>query len=363
MRFPAMALLACLALSVLLPGQLEAVPPEEIDPFEDEITVSLVTLTVRAVDAQGRPILGLGPEDFRVRVGRREVPVAAVDWYGAGSAAPGTPAPELGTERRAEPATEPTGGPGLEGDRVFSPPGKLVVFFVQADLNPTRISGQLRLRPYTAELLDTLDPEDRMAVVSFDSHLHLRQDFTRDREAVYAAIDRGMLYGRSETGPGDGEVALAGSFDPAAAFDAASPERGLEVMAEALEALPGEKVIVYLGWGLGRFGSFGVTMTPAFAPAVRALRRAKASVFVLDVTSADYHSLEVGLEAVAAETGGTYAKTHVLTGLATDFLAQAISGHYVLTLDAEALTLERGEVTVDLQGRKGTVLHRPVRVR
>lgn len=363
MRFPALALLASLALAALLPGQLEAGPPEDsspnrihrVDPFEDEITVSLVTVTVRAVDALGRPILGLGPEDFRVRVGRREVPVAAVDWYGAGSVDPGTPAPEP----TAPPAAEPA-GPSPPATR---PPGKLVVFFVQADLNPTRISGQLRLRPYTAELLDTLDPEDRMAVVSFDSHLHLRQDFTRDREAVYSAIDRGMLYGSSETGPGEGEVALADSFDPAAAFDAASPERGLEVMAEALEALPGEKVVVYLGWGLGRFGSFGVTMTPAFAPAVRALRRAKATVFVLDVTSADYHSLEVGLEAVAAQTGGTYAKTHVLTGLATDFLAQAISGHYVLTIDAEALTEQRGEITVELRGRKGSVLGRPVRVR
>jgi hypothetical protein len=47
----------------------------------------------------------------------------------------------------------------------------MVVFFVQADLNPTRISGQLRLRPHTRGLLDTLPSADRVAVVSYDSHL------------------------------------------------------------------------------------------------------------------------------------------------------------------------------------------------
>src|SRR4029079_2025937 len=84
--------------------------------------------------------------------------------------------------------------------------GQLLVFFVQADLNPTRISGQLRLRPYTRELLDRLAPEDRVAVVSYDSHLKLWLDFTRDRDAVYAALDRAMLW----TEEGEPEPAAGG---------------------------------------------------------------------------------------------------------------------------------------------------------
>ncbi|HEX3127668.1 MAG TPA: hypothetical protein VH394_10080 [Thermoanaerobaculia bacterium] len=329
-------------------------PPSPIDEqFGEEITVSLVSMTVRVVNGRGEPVPDLAPEDFRVRVGGKEVPVLAVDWIGSGDAEPGVPPASLGEEGAAPEAAAPR-----------EAAGKLVVFFVQADLEPSRISGQLRLRPYTEELLETLHPADRMAVVSFDSHLHLRQDFTGDREAVFAGIDRGMLWGDSEMGAGNGEVSLARSFDLQKAMDAASTERGLEVTAEALQALPGEKVVVFLGWGMGTFSSMGVQMKPAFAPAVRALRRARASVFVLDVTSADHHSLEVGLEAVASATGGTYSKTNLLPGLATDFLAKAISGHYIVTIDPATVPEKGGAVEVGLRrGLKGTVLARPVTLR
>src|SRR5690349_3183091 len=225
---------------LLLPGALlllglAQVPPEPPaeDEFREEITVSILTMTVRVVNGRGEPIPDLAPEDFRVRVGRTEVPVVAVDWIGSGDAEPAVPPASLGGEGVAPESAAPR-----------EAAGKLVVFYVQTDLEPSRISGQLRLRPYTEEFLETLHPADRMAVVSFDSHLHLRQDFTGDRAAVFAGIDRGMLWGDSEMGAGSGELSLAPTFDLQKAMDAASPERGLEVTAEALQALPGEKVIV-----------------------------------------------------------------------------------------------------------------------
>ena len=338
----------CLLLLAVLfvPAAAPAQDPKLAEQFGEEITVRLISMTVRAVDGRGRPITGLGPEDFRVKVGKKEVPVVGVDWFSSGEPAPAAPdaAPEAVVESR--------------------PAGKLVVFWVQSDFDPSRVSGQLRLWPYIDEFIATLHPADRMAVISYDSHLHLRQDFTRDLEAVHAAVYRGMLHGDSETGAGSGDVSLLGSFDFQAAQEAASPERALEVTADAFAALPGEKIIVYLGWGLGRMSSFGVHMTPAFYPAVRALRRANIPVFVLDITSADYHSLEVGLEAVAHATGGTYQKTHVLTGLATDFLAQAISGHYVITIDPATVSAKGGPVTVELRDRKkGSVIARPLTLR
>ena len=329
------------------------VPAEEQPPqFEGEIDVSLSTIVVRAVDTWGAPILNLRPEDFRVRAGKREIPVVAVDWVSGEEPAPA--APQETTEAAAEEVTVP----------VPRPAGRLVVFFVQADLNPTRISGQLRLRLHTRELLDGLPPEDRMAVVSYDSHLKLRQDFTRDRDAVYAALDQGMLWGKEPDIAADGPESLAGHFDFAAARLAASPERALEVTAKALEPFPGEKTMIFLGWGLGRFGGGGVAMTPAFAPAVRALAAARTSVFVLDVTSADSHSLEVGLQGVADATGGLYLKTFRLPNLAIRTLSQAISGYYVLTLDPSQLperTGGAGHLEIELRdGKRGTVLYRPV---
>jgi len=328
------------------------VPSEEQPPqFEGEIDVSLSTIVVRTVDTWGAPILNLRPEDFRVRAGKREIPVVAVDWISGEAPAPAAPA-ETSEETQdiAVPAPRPA--------------GRLVVFFVQADLNPTRISGQLRLRLHTRELLDSLRPDDRVAVVSYDSHLKLRQDFTRDRDAVYAALDQGMLWGEEPDIAPDGPESFAGHFDFAAARRAASPERALEVTAKALEPFPGEKTMIFLGWGLGRFGGGGVDMVPAFAPAVRALAAARTAVFVLDVTSADGHSLEVGLQGVADATGGLYLKTFRLPNLAIRTLSQAISGYYVLTLDPSQLPEKAdraGHLEIELRdGRRGTVLARPV---
>ena len=345
---------ACLAIcGLLLSGSARSfsrpqeTPPEQV--FESEIDVSLATMVIRVVDSWGKPILGLQPEDLRVRVGKREVPVTALDWVSADE-------PQIVVPRMDE----------APGELVLQPlplPGRLIVIFVQADLHPTRISGQLRLRRYTRELLGTLHADDRVAVVSFDSHLKLWQDFARDRDAIHESIDQAMLYSPPpEISPREG-VSLARHFDFAAAREAASPERALELMARALEPLPGEKTIIFLGWGLGRFGSSGVRMTPDYRPAVRALGDAHASVFVLDVTSADYHSLEVGLEGVAEATGGLYFKTFRLPELATDILARAISGYYVLTLDRAVLEEEEGKIHIELREKNGTVLTRPVAVR
>ena len=340
----------------IVPAPPDDRPPQEA--FTDEISVSLSTVVVRAVDTWGRPILGLEPKDFRVRAGKQEIPVVAVDWIATGEE---IPAPPPAIPAAPVEAVEPA---GTEVTVPAPPRGRLIVVFVQADLNPTRISGQLRLRPFTRELLDSLSPEDRVAVVSFDSHLKLRQDFSRDRAATHAAIDEGMIFNREGEVPEDGEVSLARGFDFAAARAAASTERGLELTAQALAPLPGEKMMIFLGWGLGRFGGDGVHMSPAYYKAVRALGAAHAPVFVLDVTSADSHSLAAGLEGVAAATGGMYLPTFRLPNLATDVLAKVISGYYILTLDPGQLQDVAGRrVTIELRGKRGDILARPAVVR
>jgi hypothetical protein len=350
--------------------------------FGEEIAVRLVTVVVRVVDGAGDPVLGLTPADLRVRVGRREVPVAAVDWVAAGPAV-GARTGAAAAADDARPPRAPAGSaPGPEAPPAppalpSDSPGRLVVFFVQADNNaPSRVRGHLRTLPFTRELVAALQPADRVAVVSFDSHLKLWLDFTRDHEPVPAAIWQAIHFGGRPPGPpgpdggGPGAAArgsepdaygpsLARHFDFDAALRAASPERALAVTAAALAALPGEKELVFLAWGLGDFSPMGTKMTPAFAPAVQALTAARASVFVLDVTEADSHSLEVGLRGIADATGGTYDKTNLFPSLAMRQLARTISGYYVLSLDAAALPESGGSVEVELRGRRGTVLLRP----
>ncbi|MEO8502489.1 MAG: hypothetical protein ABI609_01190 [Acidobacteriota bacterium] len=329
-----------------------AAPPGSQGAFEQSIVVGLVTERLRIVDFGGNPIRGLGPEDLRVRVGKREVPIVALDWVAEGAGA--LPAVPSGAPREAAATDVPS---------IAAPDpakGRLVVVFVQADLHPSRISGQLRLRPYTRELLGALQVTDRVAVVSFDSHLKLWQDFSSDSVATHAAVDRAMLFSKETPVTASSPDSLAAHFPYAEARDAASPERALELVARAMAALPGEKTVIFLGWGLGRYdGEFGVHMTPEFAPAVLALQAARAMVFVLDVTSADEHSLAVGLESVATATGGLYFSTFRLPQVAARALAHTLSGYYVLTLDRGVLAELDGKVRIDLRSRRGTVLSRP----
>jgi VWFA-related protein len=371
-------LLGCLPLAALAqaaattrqPGPASAPAATPAPRFGDEIAVRLVTVVVRVVDGAGDPVLGLAPKDFRVRVGRRGVPVAAVDWVASGEAAGGTrEAPEAAAATAPvgpAPAASPTALPREAAPEPppHGAPGKLVVIFVQADNNaPSRVRGHLRTLPFTRELLASLQPEDGVAVVSFDSHLKLWQDFTRDREPVPAVIYQAIHFGGRPPEPSAAAAAspsLARHFDGREALRAASPERALAVTAEALAALPGEKVLVLLGWGLGNFSSMGTQMTPAFAPAVRALAAARTTVFALDVTEADSHDLEVGLRGIAEATGGTYDKTNLFPALAIRQLARTISGYYVLSLDSASLPRTGGRVEVELRRRQGAVLLRPL---
>jgi VWFA-related protein len=355
MRAGAALLLTGLFLVPCLAAGARPEPPPAAPPtFEGSISVALDTLIVRVVDGSGRPIPGLTPEDFRVRVHGREIAVAAVDWVSSETAAgPGAERPAL-----------PEGAAPAAAAEAATAPGKLIVVFVQADLEPTRISGQMRLRPYMRDMLTGLPAADRIAVVSFDSHLKLWLDFTGDREAALGAIDRAMIYSQETDVLLADPPSLARHFDFAAARDVASPERALAETAKALTELLGEKTLLMLGWGLGRYGMGGVTMTPDYRPAVAALSKARVSVFVLDVTSADSHSLEVGLQSVADATGGSYERTFQEPGVAVRRIARAISGWYVLTFERDALDgVEPGKLTVELRGRRGEVLVRPVIVR
>ena len=60
----------------------------------------------------------------------------------------------------------------------------------------------------------------------------------------------------------------------------------------------------------------GISFHSDYGIARRALLEADVTVFTLDVTDADHHTLEVGLQDIAAETGGFYARAHNFSGQA-----------------------------------------------
>jgi hypothetical protein len=78
----------------------------------------------------------------------------------------------------------------------------------------------------------------------------------------------------------------------------------------------------------------------------------------LDVTEADAHTLELGLQQVAEDTGGFYERAYTSPIGAVDRIANAIAGYYVLSFDKPPGPAGAHKVDVSLVGRKGTVLAR-----
>jgi VWFA-related protein len=311
--------------------------------IREHVEVRRVLLEVRVVDNRGNPILSLRPEDFVVSVDGRPAVLESVEWIS-------------GEEPYSEGLTpEEAAAVGVP----VTPPGRLIVYFFQTDFASVRLSGLMHMKFKAIELLQTLQPGDRVAVVSFDSHLKLRQDFTDDIDDLTAAIHGAILFGEERyIAPGP-FPSLARSFDRAAAKRAAEPETGLLVTARALEALPGTKSLVFFGWGLGRLTRPWVTLGRDYAPARAALTRARVTVFAIDITDADDHDLQVGLEQVAADTGGFYAKTNLFPDQAISRLEGALAGHYVLVIVKPELPPGEHAVAVELTRQRGTVLAKP----
>jgi len=312
-----------------------------------DVRVARVVLDAYVTDRAGEAIPHLAASDFRVRAGRKELEVESAEWIPAG-----TPEGPVDAADAAHGVQPPAGeaAPALR-----YPPGRILVFFLQADIGRLRAKGLMRVRAEIGRLLDTLVPTDRAAVLRFDSHLTLLCDFTANRAALEAAFDDGLLQGTAPAIVPSPFPSLAAGLDADAARRAPNVERALDLVARALIPIPGGKALLFLGWGLGIEGSprEGRDLSLAFA----SMAAARINVFTLDVSDSDWHTLETTLQDTSALTGGTYEKTHIFTRGAVTRLAKRLGGRYVLVCiapDDEVLPL----LDVALRKRRGEVVSR-----
>lgn len=330
---PVASLLAVVALLTALRAGATAQDPPR---FTEKVDVSRILLDVRAIDPRGRPLLGLTPADFEVRIGGKPARIESVQHVTGEPVEGAVAAPDAPLQQDAH--------------------GRLVVFLFQKSLHRSRIPGLMLMLRELRRSLDTFSPHDQVAVLRFDSRLHLLLDFTGDRTLVRRAFEHDVLFGAAP-GPGERRVpSLRPAMDRERAAPSYSMEQSLLRVAEALEPLPGPKSVVVVGHGFGRLSSFGITLEPAYDDARDALQRARATVFCLDVTEADYHSLEAGLKVVAEDTGGLYQRTHVFSRAALDRVVAALDGQYVLFVEKPALRPGSHRLDVRLKGRDGLVL-------
>lgn len=327
--------------------------------FAERVDVSRVIVDVRVIDNRGGPIVDLVADDFAVKIDGKSARVESARWVGGNE-------PQAVAKARVE-------RPALPPDP--SSPGRLIVFLIQKNFEGNRIQGLMQMLREALGFLDTLAPADRVAILSFDSHLKIWIDFTNDLEGLRHVLKRGILMERPPALQQDGAISLVGRLPQSRGQKTYNVEKGLRLIAEALEPLPGSKSIVLLGHGFGRFNpgissapvdTSTVTMENGYEETVRALVASRASVFSLDVTRADYHSLELGLQLISEETGGFYERTHLFPEVAMRKLRGALAGYYVLLVEkpdadlpasAKAPAGKRAyRIEVELTRRKGNVL-------
>ena len=294
--------------------------PQEKSDVKEEVEVGRVIVDVRVVDRHARPITDLLADDFIVKVDGRRTGVESVEWFvGANPPLEGLPPEDLRW---------------MEERQVEHFPSRLIILFFQRHTLPSRMVGLMLMLKRAREFVENLGPNDRVAILTFDSHLRMFSDFTNDRDALAEMIRRKIVPYRPPPYPEAGPFpSLAKYFDHDAAKRAASPEEALLVTARALAPLKGSKTLLYIGWGMGVAHGGIVQMRPEYGPARKALLDARVSVFPLDVTRADYHTLEGPLIKVARDTGGHYMKTFYSSYFAMDSIAGIITGRYELVFE------------------------------
>ena len=324
-----------------------AQPPQVALPrVTERVEVSRVVVDARVLADDGNPVLGLQPSNFRVFVDGRAVTIDQVRWTSDSVAS---------RELRAETGSRLH----LDESRLVLPSGRQIVLLVQRDLEATRLQGLVTMLRRAGAFVDGLRPDDRVAVMSFQSHLDLWTDYTTNRAVLRQLVDRRLLTeSPPATVPAGESPSLSLDFDRNAGHGASSMEQALLVLARALDKLPGEKSVVLFGFGFGRILGSHVEVDAEYGEATHLFRRARASVFCLDVTDAASHTLEAGLMQVAADTGGFFARTNQFPGLAMQRLGRALTGRYEIAFVKPDLPRGGHAIRVELVGRKGQVLHR-----
>ena len=325
-------LVSCVAFAAAGAVAQESTPT----PFGAVVEVSRILTEVRVVDRSGEPVQGLTVDDFQVSINGRPVTVDSVAWVPTSGEAP----------------VQLPGPPTTVGAKTTAPhpEPRLIVVVFQTDINLYRLKGVVRMAPEAAAFVRNLGPRDRVALFAFESHLELRSDFTSDHEAVADMLNTKEILNGRMTPPVAASPSLAASFDPDEARRAATLTRALEVIGRSLIPIPGPKTVVLFGWGLGRYNvGHSIIEKHSYGPAVAMLAAARASVFSLDITTADYHTLEFGLRRISHDTGGLYIKTNRFPGTAIDKLTRMITSYYELSIIPPPDLAEAYEIKVKVQ--------------
>ena len=314
--------------------------------YSETITVGRVLLSVRIVDRGGKAIAGLHPEDLAAQIDGKPVEVMSVTWV-----------PETGPREPDPEFLEALARHAVEAPRE----GRLFVFYFQTDFarNTPRVSGQMNALIYVDRIIDeVIQPDDRVAVLSFDSHLKLHLDFTGDKAQIRKAAQRTLSIREPPSPPAVPGPSLAMCLDREKMRRFTRDEEALLHIAEALREIPGEKQMIFVGTRLGyQIGARVFAMDALWAEVKRELLAANVTFNGFYAMAPGMSgSLAVGVEKAAAETGGFFVRADP-RGLAR-LRDGEFAGHYEIELRVPQ-DLPIGTYPISIRGakRKDIAIH------
>jgi VWFA-related protein len=186
----------CLATS-LVAGQQPA--PQAQQPLF-RAGVDLVTVDVRAVDKDGKPVPGLTKDDFVVSLDGQPRPVMVLDYQVFGRTTAGGPSTAPADVASNQPAAAATAS---RGGRV------LLLVIDDLSAQPLQMKGLLNS---AEKMVSTLDESDMVGIVT-TSGLGPAITPTRDRAAILAALRGKGLVGRADVKPPEPYVTVNEAFD------------------------------------------------------------------------------------------------------------------------------------------------------
>lgn len=207
-----------LALAVPVAAQQPPAPEEPASIFGEQIDVRVVNVEAVVTDRQGNRVTGLGPDDFRLRVDGKEMPIEYFTEVRGGQAIAATPADTAGSVQGAAVQGLPALAPG-------SAVGTSYLVFID-----DYFGIAARRNEVLRELMDDLGrlgPEDRMAVVAFDGRkVDMLSNWSGIERELHRAFQQAM--GRPSFGTqrlaeinsfeSSRRLGTLGTLDPRAAF-------------------------------------------------------------------------------------------------------------------------------------------------
>lgn len=222
-------------------------------------SANLVIVTVFVKDKDGQPVRGLSRDDFVVLETGKPQTISVFEFQEVEN--PAEPAASIATE------TTPAALPSAAAPVASTPaPGAiryrdkrlLVLFFDWSSMQPPE---QIRAREAAQDFIRTkMTASDLVMVATFSSTLKVEQEFTSDRDALLALLDKflpgeetGLTEGNTEEDTAEDSLFSADESE----FNLFNTDRklaALEDIARSLQALPEKKALIYFSSGVNRTG-------------------------------------------------------------------------------------------------------------